>query len=206
ACGVCTVTSSARSSVSTRRSRSTRLTVSAIGSAGTAPSQPSFSAVSSRSITSSGTSGRAASCTSTTVASSGTSASASRTDLDRRRGLGLRLLLTVADAGEDAVEPLGGLLLVHVLCVHELGGEDLLRLHEHLLLAGREALLVIAQREVAHDLGQLEDVAGLHLVAVVLEAAIPVLRHLGGAAREGLDDHLDHLLVDHPAEPHLLRI
>ena len=33
-----------------------------------------------------------------------------------------------------------------LLRVHELGREDLLRLHKHLLLAGREALLVVAQR------------------------------------------------------------
>src|SRR5204863_7784730 len=90
--------------------------------------------------------------------------------------------------GEDLVEPGGGLVLVHLLRVHELAREDLLRLDEHLLLAGREALLVVAQREVPYDLGQLEDVARLHLVAVVLEAAVPVLRHHGAAAGERLED------------------
>jgi hypothetical protein len=97
------------------------------------------------------------------------------------------LAVRAVRSSEDAVEPLGGLFLVHVLRVHELAGEDLLRLDEHLLLAGRQALLVVAQREVPHDLGELEDVAGLHLVAVVLEAAVPVLRHLRAAAGERLE-------------------
>src|SRR5207302_437412 len=89
--------------------------------------------------------------------------------LRRSPGFGLRLLAVRgrADVGQYIVEPVPGLVLVHCLRVHELAGEDLLRLHEHLLLAGREALLVVAEREVADDLGQLEDVARLHLVAVV---------------------------------------
>src|SRR5207247_4566330 len=89
--------------------------------------------------------------------------------LSGRRDLRGRLLLLAA-ASEDAVEPLGGFLLVHVLGVHELAGEDLLRLHEHLLLAGRETLLVVAEREVPNHLGELEDVAGLPLIAVLLES------------------------------------
>src|SRR5581483_11386121 len=113
--------------------------------------------------------------------------------------LGRRLLLAVVGE-EDFLEPLGALVLVHPLGVHQLGGEDLLRLHEHLLLAGGEALLVVAQREVAHDLGELEDVARLHLVAVVLEAAVPVLRHLGRPTRQRLEDDGDFLLADHAPE------
>src|SRR5581483_2127714 len=89
------------------------------------------------------------------------------------RGLRLRLRRALARRPRDhLVEPLGRLLLGHVLRVHQLRGEDLLGLDEHLLLAGREALVVVAQGEVAHHLGELEDVAGLHLVAVVLEAAV----------------------------------
>src|SRR5262249_39146569 len=73
-----------------------------------------------------------------------------------------RTLLPVpAHAREDLVQPDCGLILVHLLRVHELGGEDLLRLHEHLLLAGGQAFLVVTQREVPDDLGELEDVAGL---------------------------------------------
>src|SRR5262249_18184662 len=90
-------------------------------------------------------------------------------------GGGLDALLRLVRVGEDTVEPLGGLLLVHALRVHELGHEDLLRLHEHLLLARGEALVLVAEREVPHHLGELEDVAGLHLLAVVLEAAVSVL-------------------------------
>ena len=79
----------------------------------------------------------------------------------------------LAEVPDDAL-----VVLVQVLGVHELGGEDLLRLHEHLLLAGGQALLAIAESEVPDDLRELEDVTRLHLVAVVLETAVPVLRHL----------------------------
>src|SRR5262245_47683419 len=266
-----------------------RLTVSAIPSTGTAPSQPSPSADTTRSSTWSSTSGRAASCTSTTAASSGTWASAVRTesarlappvtvsatlpaatssatrmhgssqpggaattmpsihsDASRRSSgsassgrsfrdakafgrsrpsrspapaaariaqtltgdrdyslrLGSDLLLGAlpADTREDVVEPLRGLLFVHALRVHELGDEDLLGLDEHLLLARGEAFLVIAERQVADDLGELEDVAGLHLVAVVLEAAVPVLGHRRPAPAQRLQHLLDRGLVDDLAE------
>src|SRR5436853_3305655 len=130
-----------------------------------------------------------------------------RGDLRRLRSGGLLTPVRSAvrvRADENAVQPLRGFLLVHVLRIHELAREDLLRLHEHLLLARRETLLVVAQREVANDLCELEDVARLHLVAVVLEAAVPVLRHLGRAAREGLQDDPDFLLSDDPAKADLL--
>src|SRR5687768_11186924 len=104
------------------------------------------------------------------------------------------------DFGEDLVEPGRGLVLVECLRVHELAREDLLRLHEHLLLARRESLLLVSQGKIPHDFGQLEDVARLHLVAVVLEAAIPVLGHLRARTMENLEDLLDHVLVDHLAE------
>src|SRR6202035_1266460 len=48
-----------------------------------------------------------------------------------------------------------GLVLVLVERVHQLGREDLLGAREHLLLAGGQALLALAQRQVAHDLGEL---------------------------------------------------
>src|SRR5204862_7122174 len=86
------------------------------------------------------------------------------------RSLPRTTLLSVrGHAREDLLEPLRGLLLVHLLRIHQLAGKNLLGLHEHLLLAGGEPLLVIAQGQVAHHLGQLEDVTGLHLVPVVLE-------------------------------------
>src|SRR5919198_5057341 len=74
---------------------------------------------------------------------------------------------------ENIVEPGRRLVLVHVLRIHELRGEDLLRLHEHLLLAGGEPFLVVPHGEVPDHFRELEDVPGLHLVAVVLEAAGP---------------------------------
>src|SRR5262249_62174020 len=97
----------------------------------------------------------------------------------RDRGLRRRRLLLgrrgsvrgAVRTGKDAVEPLGRGLFVHVLRVHQLAREDLLGLDEHLLLARREALFTVADRQGPDDLGELEDVARLHLVAVVLEAA-----------------------------------
>src|SRR4051794_35159935 len=65
-------------------------------------------------------------------------------------------------------------VLLHLERVHELRGEDLLGAGVHLLLAGGETLLALTDGEVAYDLGQLEHVAGLDLLAVVLEAPVPV--------------------------------
>jgi hypothetical protein len=93
-----------------------------------------------------------------------------------------------------------GLLLVLVERVHQLGREDLLRARVHLLLARGQALLLLTDRQVADNLGELVDVTGLDLVPVVLEPAIPVLRHLGDVVREHVQDLLDGLLVDDPAE------
>src|SRR5215211_4192488 len=44
------------------------------------------------------------------------------------------------------------LVLLHVERVHQLGGEDLLGAGVHLLLAGRQSLLLLANREVANHL------------------------------------------------------
>ena len=62
---------------------------------------------------------------------------------------------------------------------------------------------MLADGEVADDLGQLEDVAGLDLVAVVLEAPVPVLRHLRDVVREHREHLLDRLLVDHAPQADL---
>src|SRR3954452_4021422 len=78
---------------------------------------------------------------------------------------------------QQSVEVLLRALLVLVERVHELRREDLLRPRVHLLLAGREPLFHLADGEVADDLGELEHVAGLDLLPVVLEAPIPVFRH-----------------------------
>src|SRR5215211_657380 len=106
------------------------------------------------------------------------------------------LLLRGVVREEHLIQPLGRLLLVETLRVHQLADQDLLRLDEHLLLAGGETLVPVAQRQVPYDLGELEDVARLHLVPVVLEPAVPVLRHRRPVARERLDDFLDGLLAD----------
>ena len=98
------------------------------------------------------------------------------------------------------------LVLRHLERVHQLGGEDLLGPRVHLLLAGREALLRLADGEVANHLGELEHVAGLDLLAVVLEAPVPVLRHLAHVvAKHG--QHLCHgLLADHAPETRAARV
>src|SRR5436305_1389235 len=118
----------------------------------------------------------------------------------------LRAPVRTGRTREHVVEPFRRRVFIEVLRVHQLTGEDLLRLDEHLLLARREPLLAVAQRQVPDDFRQFEDVAGLHLVAVVLEAAVPVLGHLRAAARECFDDDLDHVLADDLPEPDLLGV
>src|SRR5699024_390169 len=66
--------------------------------------------------------------------------------------------MSVASGREHLVEDGLGLLLLGVLGERELRDEDLAGLREHALLAGREATVSVAAREVAHDLGDLDDV------------------------------------------------
>src|ERR1700761_4739957 len=98
---------------------------------------------------------------------------------------------------QQPVEVFLGAFLVFVEGVHELRGEDLLRPRVHLLLAGGEALFHLADGQVADHLGQLEHVAGLDLLAVVLETPVPVFRHLGDVVGEDGGDFFDFFLVDH---------
>src|SRR4051795_299803 len=88
---------------------------------------------------------------------------------------------------EEAVEVFLGAVLVLVERIHELRGEDLLRPGVHLLLAGGEPLLVLSDGQVANDLGELEHVPRLDLLAVVLEPPVPVLGHLGDLTCEDGD-------------------
>src|SRR5439155_18381945 len=81
--GVWTATSSVRSSVSTTRPSWTRLTVSLSGKAGTAPSAPDRTAAITAPKSAADAAGRAASCTTTTVASAGTRARPARTEAER---------------------------------------------------------------------------------------------------------------------------
>src|SRR4051812_37900343 len=106
----------------------------------------------------------------------------------------------VCRAQEDLVEVRLGLVLGLLERVHHLGREDLLGTGVHLLLAGRQALVLFTDGEITNDLGELIDVAGLDLVPVVLEAPVPVLRHLRHVGGEDAKDLLDRLLVDHAAQ------
>src|SRR5659263_269249 len=81
-------------------------------------------------------------------------------------------------AGEHLVEHLRGLLVIDVQHEYYLRKEDLARLVEHALLAGRKTLLMLADREVPNDLGHLVDVATPDLVTVFLVAVVPVGGHL----------------------------
>jgi hypothetical protein len=69
---------------------------------------------------------------------------------------------------------------------------------------GGQTLVALAQREVPHDLGNLEDVAGAQLLVVGLEASGPVGRHGPVTALEDLEDLVDLLLVDDVAQPDLV--
>jgi hypothetical protein len=98
---------------------------------------------------------------------------------------------------QQVVQIVLGPVLVLVEDVHKLRGEDLLRAGVHLLLAGGEALLHLADRQVANHFGQFVHVSRLDLLAVVLEATVPVLGHLGNVVGENRDHLLHLLLVDH---------
>src|SRR5262245_16643442 len=91
-------------------------------------------------------------------------------------------------------------VLILIERVHELRREDLLRTGVHLLLARGETLLPLPDSEIADDFGELVDVARLDLLAVVLEPAVPVLRHLGDLVGQDPDHLLHLLLVDHSSQ------
>src|SRR4029453_2873081 len=71
------------------------------------------------------------------------------------------------------------------------GDEDLPGALEHALLSGGEALLAVADGEVADDLSDLEDVAGLEALDVALEAAAPVALGRGIPGAQDLEDAVD---------------
>ncbi len=54
--------------------------------------------------------------------------------------------------------------------------------------------------EIADDLGDLEDVAGLELVAIVLVATAPVLGHPRGVAAQDLEHLIDDVRLDDLAQ------
>jgi hypothetical protein len=76
---------------------------------------------------------------------------------------------------------------------------------EHPLLAGRQALVLVTDREVPHHFGDLVDVAGLQLLDVVLVATRPVGRHPRFLLAKDGEDLFDLLVVDHLAKTDLLR-
>ena len=67
---------------------------------------------------------------------------------------------------------------------------------QHALLAGGQALVLVADREVPHDLGHLVDVARLQLLDVVLVAPGPVGRHPRLLLAKDGEDLLDLFVVD----------
>src|SRR4030042_5552746 len=109
-----------------------------------------------------------------------------------------------ADLGEDAVQEADGVVLRHMLRVHELRGQDALHLAVHLLLPGGEALLVVAQSQVADHIRDLKNVARLDLVPVVPYPAVPVDRHPGGVIAKDTEELLHHTLGDDRPDAGLL--
>src|SRR5690606_20701251 len=92
--------------------------------------------------------------------------------------------------GQDVVEHRLGLLLLGLLGERELRDKDLAGLGEHPLLTRGQAAVLVATGEVAHDLGDLDDVPRGDLLDVRLVPARPVGRLLGVGGTE----HLEHLL------------
>src|SRR3954467_2064477 len=116
---------------------------------------------------------------------------------------GRRSVALGVGVSDQVVEVLLRLALVHLERVHQLGRQDLLRSRVHLLLTRRKALLRLPDRQIANDLGELVHIAGLDLVAVVLEATVPVLRHRTHVVAQHGRDLRYGLVVDHAPEPRL---
>jgi hypothetical protein len=89
---------------------------------------------------------------------------------------------------------------------HQLGDEDLAGALQHPLLAGREALLAVADGEVADDLGHLEDVAGLEALDVALEPAAPIALGRGLTGAQDLEDAVDVVGAADLADADLLAV
>src|SRR5690606_6522710 len=106
----------------------------------------------------------------------------------------------VRSGGEDLVQDDRCLLLVRLLGEGEFGDEDLAGLGKHPLLTGRQAAVLIAAPQVAHDLADLDDVAGGQLLEVRLVAAGPVRRLFGEGRAQHFEDALEALLADHVAD------
>src|SRR4051812_25299101 len=111
-----------------------------------------------------------------------------------------------SSAGEDLVEEDLRLVLVGALGERELADEDLAGLREHPLLAGREAAVLVAAPEVAHDLGHLVHVTGGQLLEVGLVAARPVGRFLGVRGAQNLEDLVQAFLTDDVTHADDLRV
>src|SRR5690606_26441209 len=96
------------------------------------------------------------------------------------------------------------LLFRQVLGEHQFADQNLAGVLQHLALAGGQALVPLPHRQVANDLGHLEDVAALDLLQVGPVAAVPVLRHGSRLALKHLV-HLAHALgVDDLPQPQFL--
>src|SRR5438445_1471895 len=104
------------------------------------------------------------------------------------------------------VEALLGFLFRDVDREGELGHEDLACLGEHALLTRRQALVLLADRQVPHHLGHLVDVARLQLLDVVLESPGPVRRHASFLLAQHREDLFDLLVVDDFAQADLLGV
>src|SRR5437867_3438272 len=71
---------------------------------------------------------------------------------------------------------------------------------------GRPALLAVTDGEVADDLGDLEDVAGLETLDVALEAAAPVALGRGLPGAQDLEDAVDVVGAADLADADLLAV
>src|SRR5205823_596377 len=107
---------------------------------------------------------------------------------------------------ERLVETPLGRLFVHVEGEGQLGDQDLAGLGQHPLLAGREALVILADRQVPDDLGDLVDVAALELLDVVLEPARPVRGHARLLLAKDGEHLLDLFVVDDVAQSDVLGV
>ena len=109
-------------------------------------------------------------------------------------------------AAEGVVDELTCCLFISVSREHELAHQDAPGALQHLHLAGRQAGVLLPALEVAHHLGELEDVTAAQLLLVALEALVPLRGHLAALGRQDRQHLIHGPLVDDGPETGFLRV
>ena len=87
-----------------------------------------------------------------------------------------------------------------------LNDDEVLGAFVHLLFTEGEALFLADKTKILENLGNVRQLAGLHLVQVLLVATLPVLVRVDIAVPENLEEPLDLTLLTQRAKPHQVEV